>query len=375
MTGRGGARVTTVADIVSAVDALAPFALAESWDNVGLLLGDAGRDARRVLVALDVTERVLAEAEQAGADVVLAHHPMIFSSVERLTAETRTGRLALLAAGAGRSIIAAHTNLDAAEGGLCDILAGMAGLADLGPLQHGPPVRRYKIVIFVPAEALEAVRSAAFAAGAGHAGPHYAECSFSAPGTGTFRPGAEASPAVGRTGRRNAAPEERLEMVCGERALGAVLAAAGKAHPYEEPAIDVYPLHATQAAPAVGRVGRRPRAATLGALADDVRDALGLGAIRFAGPPDLAVERVAVCSGAGGGLVEAVHASGCAAYVTGELKYHEVEGLAAAGIGVILGGHFRTERVPLEAWTPRLASRLDIDVAMSQAEDDPISVR
>ncbi len=366
--------MTTVADILTTVDRLAPFCLAETWDNVGLLLGDPQREVGRLLVSLDVTEAVCDEAERAGAEALLAHHPLIFKGIERLTPDTPTGRLALRLAAAGRAVIAAHTNLDAAEGGLCDILAGMIGLQHTEPLQAARAAPRYKVVVFVPGADLAAVQAAAFGAGAGRIG-NYTECGFSAEGAGTFLPGEGAEPAVGEKGERNRVAERRFETLVDGRRLGAVLAAVARAHPYEEPAIDVYPLHTPPAGAGLGRVGRLSDCRTLTQLADVVKEALDARAIHAAGDPEAVVETVGVCTGSGGGLADAVAAAGCRALVTGELKYHEVQDLAGRGIGVILGGHYRTERAPLEAWAPRLAEALDVEVRMSESEQDPLRPR
>ena len=369
--------MTTIADIVRAVDRLAPFRLAEEWDNVGLLLGDAAWPVRRVLVSLDVTEAVCEEAERIEADCLLAHHPFMFKDVSRVTAETRPGRLALRLAAGRRAVIAAHTNLDAAQGGLCDLLAERAGLADLAPLRAEPLERTYKVVVFVPAGDLESVRLAAFDAGAGRIGA-YSECSFAAEGEGTFFAGEGTCPAIGPAsaeatagrarGEHSAVPEHRLEVLAAESRVGAVVAAIGRAHSYETPAIDVYPLKDLPGEAGLGRVGRLKKSKTAGQLADDIQRALGLSGVQVAGEQSARVERVAVCTGSGSGLVEAVRAAGCQAYLAGELKYHEAQALAAEGIAVILGGHYETERVPLEDWTPRLAEAVDVEVRLSESE-------
>ncbi|MCX5648929.1 MAG: Nif3-like dinuclear metal center hexameric protein [Planctomycetota bacterium] len=369
--------MATVADILAAVDRLTPFRLAEAWDNVGLLLGDAAWPVRRVLVSLDVTEAVCEEAERLEADCLLAHHPFMFKDVGRVTAETWPGRLALRLAAGRRAVIAAHTNLDAAQGGLCDLLAERAGLTDIEPLRAEPGPARYKVVVFAPEGDLEAVRRAAFDAGAGRIGA-YTECSFAAEGEGTFFAGEGTSPAVGPAsaeatagrarGDRSAVPEHRLEVLAAESRMGAVVAAIGRAHSYETPAIDVYPLKDLPGEAGLGRVGRLKKPKTAGQLADDIKRALGLSGVQVAGEQSTRVERVAVCSGSGSGLVEAVRAAGCQAYLAGELKYHEAQTLAAEGIAVILGGHYETERVPLEDWTPRLAEVVDVEVRLSESE-------
>jgi len=365
----------TVADVLAAVDRLAPFRQAEEWDNVGLLLGDADRPVRRVLVALDASDETCAEAERIRADALVVHHPLIFHGVKRLTADTRTGRLALRIVAGRRALIAAHTNLDGATGGLCDLLGRKVGLVDLEPLQHTPPHTKYKIVVFVPPADLEPVRAAMFAAGAGHIG-NYTECAFAAEGEGTFLPGKRSHPAVGKRGLRSAVREVRLEVLVGEGRLARVLAAAVRAHSYEEPAIDVYPLKAVAPGAGVGRVGRLARPMRLAAFADVVKKALKRKAVGLAGDPKARIERVALCTGGGGSVVAAARASHAQAYLTGELVMHEVQELSAFGIASILGGHYETERVPLEAWMPRLARGLrGVDVRMSRSERAPLTLK
>lgn len=372
--------MTTVSDILAAVDRLAPFRLAEEWDNVGLLLGDAAWPVRRVLVSLDVTETVCDEAERLEADCLLAHHPFLFKDVSRVTAETRAGRFALRLAAGRRAVIAAHTNLDAAQGGLCNLLAERAGLTDLEPLCAEPLERTYKVVVFVPAGDLESVRLAAFDAGAGRIGA-YTECSFAAEGEGTFFAGEGTKPTVGAQGKRSAVAEHRLEVVVEEARLGTVVAAIGRAASYETPAIDVYPLkdlpaqHPAEGGAGLGRIGRLKKPKTAGQLADDIKRAFGLAGIQVAGERSARVKRVAVCTGSGSGLVEAVRAARCDAYLVGELKYHEAQLLAAEGIVVILGGHYETERVPLEDWTPRLAEAVDVEVRLSESEGPMLKCR
>ncbi len=359
--------MTTVGDLVAAVDRLAPFALAESWDNVGLLLGDQTAPVERVLVALDASDAVLAEAERLGAGALLTHHPLLFKGAERLTARTRHGQLVLRLAAGRRALVAAHTNLDSAEGGLCDRLARMVGLSHLEPLRAGTGEPVCKIVVFVPEADLAAVQSAAFDAGAGRIG-EYTECSYRTAGTGTFRPGDAANPTVGERGEPSEVPELRLEMLVPKAALGAVVAAAVRAHSYEEPAIDVYPLEPSASPAGLGRIGRLEKPIPAAALADEVKRAVRATAVGLAGEADAPVKTAAVVTGSGSGMVGAVLKAGVDAFITGELKMHEVQDLSAAGIAVVLGGHYETERVPMEAWAPDLAAALDVPVTMSESE-------
>lgn len=359
--------MTTVADLVAAVDRVAPFALAEAWDHVGLLLGDEDWPVERVLVALDASDAVVEEAERLGAGALLTHHPLLFKGAERLTGETRYGRLSLRLAEGRRALVAAHTNLDSAEGGLCDRLAEAIGLSHLEPLRAEAGPKRCKLVVFTPEADLATVQSAAFDAGAGRIG-RYTECSWRTAGTGTFLPGEDATPTVGERGTRNEADEWRLEMVVPKAALGRVVAAVVRAHSYEEPAVDVYPLEPSPAPAGLGRIGRLKHAVTAAALAERMKAAVRAASVGLGGDPEASVERVAVVSGSGSGMVGSVLASGVDTFVTGELKMHEVQDLAAAGVAVVLGGHYETERVPMEAWAPDLASALDVPVTMSESE-------
>lgn len=375
--------VPTVGGLVHAMERIAPLGLAEPWDNVGLLVGDAGAALRGpVLLAIDLTDAVLEEAEGAGAGAVVAYHPPIFHAMKRLTAAEPGSRRILRAARAGIAIYSPHTALDAAPGALCDwladtLLAGHAGSgADrraLRPSTAGSE-EEVKLVTFVPEAEAARVREALASAGAGRIG-RYSLCSFAVRGTGTFLGAPEEThPAVGQPGRLEAVEELRLEMVCPRRALPLALQTLRHFHPYEEPAIDAYPL---EPRPERGQgPGRRlvlDQPATARELARRVKGALKLPHVEAAIASERPVSTVGVCAGAGASLLEAAAAEGCEVYLTGEMKHHEVLAATGLGMSVILAGHTRTER----GYLPRLAGRLatelpGLDVRVSAADTDPL---
>ena len=127
----------TIHDIESALYALAPKALAAEWDNVGLLAGSADREVRSVLVALDITEPVVEEAERMGADLIVSHHPVIFHPVKSITDRDPSGRLLIRLVRSGTGAVCMHTNLDAVQGGVNDALASALGLQDAAPAAEG----------------------------------------------------------------------------------------------------------------------------------------------------------------------------------------------------------------------------------------------
>ncbi|MDP8977805.1 MAG: Nif3-like dinuclear metal center hexameric protein, partial [Actinomycetota bacterium] len=271
-----------LADWVDLVHARWPPTDAAAWDTTGLQVGDHDDPVHAVLVCLDVTAATLDEAAELGADLLLAHHPLLFRPLRRLTPETAAGRLALRASRSGVAVLAAHTNYDAAVPGTTEPVTGLLGLEEVRPLQ---PLRTgdsgsVKLVTFVPREDTGAVLDALAAAGAGRIG-EYERCAFSVRGTGTFRPSAEASPAVGERERVNAVDEDRLEMVVPAGEVAAAVAALVAAHPYEEVAYDLYPL-AEPGAPdkGLGRIGSLPEPAALGEVAARLADGLPAPGLR-----------------------------------------------------------------------------------------------
>jgi len=361
-----------IADVIDALERLAPLDLAESWDNVGLLIGDAERDlSGPVMLTIDFRDAAMDEARRAGAGLVVAYHPPIFHPLKRLTREEAAGRAALGAAEAGISVYSPHTALDAAPGGvtdwLCDLLAETppessepiaAADPQLGDRRaltpHESSVEECKIVVFVPHDHVESVRNALASIGAGRIGD-YDLCSYMLEGRGTFRGGEGTDPAVGQAGRLETAREVRLEMVCPTRALALARTMLEQFHPYEEPAWDVFPL-APRPDRRVG-AGRRlilDRPATPEALARRLKSGLGVDSVKVAAASEEPASVVGVCPGAGASLLESAIADGCTLFVTGEMRHHEVIDAVSRGCSVILAGHTNTER----GYLPRLRTRL-----------------
>jgi len=344
-----------VSDLLDALDGLAPFQLAQPWDNVGLQLGSRDAQIASVLVALDLSESVLDEAAAAGADVVLVHHPPLFTPLSALTDETPAGGLLLRAARERRAVIACHTNLDAARGGLADILAGIVDLR--GAVSFEPvPAQWLKLVGFVPADEIDGVAAAVFAAGAGVIG-RYEHCSFRLHGTGTFRPLAGAEPAVGEVGADTVTGEVRFEAVLPRARRRQVLDAYVAAHSYEEPAYDVYPLENEIGSVGVGRAGDLREPQPLRELAAQVAHHLRVPHLRFTGSPDRVVKRAAVVPGSGASAIDAV-AGRADVLLTGDVKFHEADRAAQLGLAIVDLPHEVAEGTAVERWADVLADAL-----------------
>lgn len=347
-----------VADWVDLLHASWPPRDAADWDSTGLQVGDPDDAVRAVLVCLDVTAAVLDEAGERGADLVLAHHPLLFRPLRRLTPETAAGGLALRAARSGVAVLAAHTNYDAAVPGTTEPVTTLLGLRQVRPLQplEAGESGSVKLVTFVPRDHTGAVLDALAAAGAGRLG-EYERCAFTVRGSGTFRPSAAATPAVGERERANSVDEDRLEMVVPRGELSGAVAALVAAHPYEEVAYDLYPLaEAGVTGKGLGRVGFLPEPLPLGAVAERLADGLPAPGLRVAGDPDRPVRRVAACGGAGDALIADALRAGADLFVTGDLRHHVTLDALAMGMALIDAGHWATEAAALPAMRERLAA-------------------
>ncbi len=332
----------TIKQVCNAMERWAPSGLAYEWDRVGLQVGDPKAPVTKVITCLTVTEEVVRRAERWGADLIVAHHPLLFRPLKSLRTDDVHTRLCLRLVAANVGCFAAHTNLDVVPNGVNTLLAETLGLQQIRPLIPIAQGVQVKVVTFVPESNLDALREAMAAAGAGHIGD-YQSCSFTTPGTGTFLPGDSTQPYAGKKGALNREAEERLEMLVPEVLLGATLAALRKAHPYEEPAYDVVVLKNQDARYGLGARGVLEKALKLGDFAEQVRSALKLSHVRMVGRPGSPVERIAVCGGAGGGEIGQLP-DDIDVFVTGDLKYHEADGARERGLSLIDAGHVGTER-------------------------------
>ena len=333
----------TLREIIKALFDLAPVELASEGDNVGLQVGDPDTRIDRVLVALDVTAGLIHKARDQDIQLAVVHHPLIYSPVRSITPDSHPAKLAIEAIRANLAIVTMHTNLDYAPGGVNDRLAETVGLKEIRPLRPWGKHSLVKVVVFVPEENQTKVRRAMCDAGAGEIGA-YRECSFRTGGAGTFRPLEGANPAIGKVGKLEEAAEERLELLVGKSRLPMVLQAMIAAHPYEEPAYDIYPLDNYFPGAGQGRIGKLPQSISLKALAAQIGRLLNTELIRTTGKSNKKIMTVAVCSGSARGFVETARQAGADALLAGEIPHHERLEAEDEGLGVIEAGHGPSEK-------------------------------
>lgn len=336
----------SIADVTATLEAWAPPGSAQEYDNVGLQVGDARRSVETGLLALDATPGVLREAQEVEADLIITHHPLLFEALDGVTANGYVSSLALRLAEAGIALYSIHTNLDAAPGGVSFALANRLGLTEVQFLD-GFEKTLYKLAVFVPEEAFDLVREALADAGAGRIG-EYEGCAFAVEGTGFFNPGEDADPHIGEAGGGvESAQERKLEVEVDRWNLDSVLAALQGAHPYEEVAYDLYPVHQKNSRAGLGAVGHLDSPEPLSTFLDRVSRRLEAGSLRYAGTDDMTIEDVAVCGGAGSDFINRAQQADADAYVTADVRYHEffevLDHNGTPEMALIDPGHYETE--------------------------------
>lgn len=361
--------------VVDVLDDLYDPRWAEAWDAVGTVLGDPDADVNKILFAVDPVQVVADEAVAWEADLVVVHHPLYLSGVTSVAATTPKGRVVHTLASHGIGLHTCHTNADSPPLGVSAAMAETLGLDDARPLHADTDANLDKWVVFVPRDATDAVAAALGAAGAGSIGD-YDRCTFRLDGTGTFRPLHGSNPTVGRIGDLEYVEETRLEMVAPRSARSSVLTALRAAHPYEEPAFDVFEVAALPTDRGSGRIGRLDAPTTLEQFADRVSERLPghHGAVRVAGEPDRVIETVALCGGSGDFLLDAADAAGADVYVTSDLKHHPVsEHLEKPGACAVIDvPHWAAEWTWLPVAARELAARLDgLQTRVSRIVTDP----
>jgi dinuclear metal center YbgI/SA1388 family protein len=361
-----------IADLEATLEKLAPLSLAEPGDNCGLLVGDRQSTVSRVLVALELTPPVLAESASGGFDTVLTHHPLLFSPVTSLVESGPRERMLRELVRRQINLLAHHTNLDSAENGLAAVAAEALGLENVIPLRRGA-AGWYKFVGFVPPDAVEQVAAAVFRAGAGGIGD-YVECAFAAEGRGWFTPGPGAHPAVGQLSIPERTAEVRWETVVPRNGIAMVIGAYIAAHPYEEPAFDVYPVENVLTRTGLGRQGTVACETTVAELAARVARTFELDTVSWTGDEVRPVRKVGVLPGSGRSLLQ--EAAGLDVLITGDLGYHDAERATEPGPALINAPHGQLEWWCLRRWVERLRVELggEVEVVTSTAWRSPWNV-
>ncbi|MET0242522.1 MAG: Nif3-like dinuclear metal center hexameric protein [Flavitalea sp.] len=335
----------TISEIIAYLETIAPPSLQESYDNAGLITGNASWECKGVLICLDSTAEVIREAMDTGCNLIVAHHPIVFGGLKKINGKNYVEKAVILAIKNDIAIYAIHTNLDNVIAGVNGKMSDLLSLKNRSVLSPKAGILQ-KLIVYVPVDHKEQLKNALFAAGAGNIGK-YSECSFESDGRGTFKGGDGSSPFVGETGTRHIETEVRLEVIFPSYAARSVLAAMKKAHPYEEVAYDLVNLANEYQDTGSGLVGELEEPLSETAFLGLLKEKFGLQVVRHSPLSGKQVNKVAVCGGAGSFLISNALGVGADVFVTADMKYHEF--FDADGRLVICDiGHFESEQFTVD---------------------------
>ena len=337
-----------ITEFVSILDGIAPFSLQESYDNSGVQFADLGADVKKVLISLDLTSDIVDEAIQKKANVILSHHPIIFSPVKNITKQKNPALFKAIVNNI--NLIAMHTNFDLAEDGLNDYVGKLLGIKKITSIRRSTE-KTYKFAVYVPVGYADKVRDALFDAGAGKIG-NYRETSFNLQGNGTFTPLDGTHPFIGRKGKKEKVKEIKIETVVFERNINNVLVAMKRVHPYEEPAYDIYEIKVNPPS-GIGMIGE-VKEQRLKDFAKFVKAKLNAKHVRLIGAKDVSVKSVALCTGAGTSLVDEVQDLSVDIYITGDIAHHVALSAREMDLNLLDVEHFDTEKFFVDAIYERL---------------------
>ena len=360
-----------VKDIIQAIEEKAPLLYQESYDNSGLQVGDPEDEVKAVLISLDVTEAVLEEALARGCNMIVAHHPLIFSGIKRLSGRNYVERIIVKAIKNNICIYAAHTNLDNMRHGVNAKIAQKLGLQETAILS---PMKGTlsKLYTYVPINAADKVREAMFAAGAGSVGK-YSECSFNMAGTGTFRPGEDTNPAIGMAGgEREQVEELKIEVLVQKHNEQKILKALFASHPYEEIAYEMIALQNIDMEIGAGMTGQLPEPLSEWDFLALLKSTMQADCIRHTEVRGKKVQKVAVCGGSGSFLLKDAIAAGADVFVTGDFKYHQFFD-AESRIVIADIGHYESEQYTKEIFETLLKEKFpNFATLLSNLSTNPV---
>jgi dinuclear metal center YbgI/SA1388 family protein len=361
----------TVKDLADCIETIAPPALQETWDNSGLLVGNPQAEIDTALLTIDVTEAVVDEAIATNCQLIVAHHPLLFGGIKRLTGKTDTERAVIKAIRNNIAIYAAHTNIDVVKTGVSYRMAEKLDLVDLQTLAPQKGLLK-KLVVFVPETHVDKVRNAIFEAGAGHIGA-YDSCSFNLNGTGTFKGNEGSDPFVGEKGTMHFEPEVRIETVMPSYLQNRIVQAMLAAHPYEEVAYDLYTIDNLHPTIGLGVIGNTVSPVETSVFLQKVKTIFGCRAVKHTSPVQPYISRIALCGGSGSSLIRDAINANADLFITADLKYHQY---FEAENRIVLAdiGHYESEQFTKELFFEIVTNKFPkFALRLSNVQTNPVN--
>ncbi len=360
-----------ISDITHYLESIAPLAYQESYDNCGLIVGNKDSNVSKVLISLDCTERVVEEAIERGCELIVAHHPIVFSGLKKFNGSNYVERTIINAIKNDIAIYAIHTNLDNVANGVNAMIAEKIGLQHISILQPKHNLLS-KLVTFIPAEHFEKVADAVFAAGGGNIG-NYAEAGFSQSGTGTFKGNEHSNPFIGKQGARERVNEIRFETIFPSFLASKIISALVKSHPYEEVAYDIILLSNASQTIGSGAVGTLSEELDSLEFLQNLKKTMNTDCIRYTPIHKGRFQKIAVCGGSGRFLLPDAIAAGADLFITSDFKYHDFFD-AESKITIADIGHYESEQFTKDLLKRVLLEKFStFAVLISQTNTNPVN--
>jgi len=358
-------------EITNYLESIAPLSFQESYDNSGLIIGDASAEVNAALITLDCTEEVVEEAIENNCNLIIAHHPIIFSGLKKITGQNYVERTIIKAIKNDISIYAIHTNLDNAKTGVSAKIADILGVENCKVLSPKKDLLR-QLAVYCPTSDAQKVREALFTAGAGSIG-NYDECSFSVKGEGTFRANKGSDPHIGNIGERHREKEEKVEVIFPKYLENSIILALKNAHPYEEVAYQIYILDNIYENVGSGIVGELPHEMDTKKFLEILKSNMKTSCIRHSKLVKNQIKRVAICGGSGSFLLSNAICAKADIFITADFKYHE---FFDAENDIIIAdiGHFESEQFTKDIIYDLLSKKFSkFAVRLSKVNTNPIN--
>lgn len=362
--------------VAQKIENVAPLNIAESWDNPGFQIGSKSKEVKKVLTTLDITPDTINEAIENDIDMIISHHPFFFRSFKNIDLNTTKGKMIKDVINNDIVIYTAHTNLDKSAVGINYYIGNLLGLSHLKPLvPDNKNFGFYKLVIYVPDEYEESIRSVFKHLNLGYIGGNYKDTTFRTAGVGTFRPLENANPFIGETSILEEVEETKVETIVPKNLVSKAINEIKKAHPYEEMAYDLFPveIRETQTTEGLGVIGSYDKAISTEEFIKTLKKIFEQDKLRQAGPKPKKVKKVAICTGSGSEFIRKAKSKKADVFITGDLKYHDGQLAQEEKIWVIDIGHYGTEKFTKHLLKVLLDNLEDIEVIETEEDKDFIT--
>ncbi|WP_298498624.1 Nif3-like dinuclear metal center hexameric protein [uncultured Algibacter sp.] len=359
-----------VQDVINHLEALAPMAYAEDFDNVGLLVGNKTQKVTGILVTLDTLEAVVDEAIEANCNLIVSFHPIIFKGLKKLIGKNYVERVVIKAIKHDIAIFSIHTALDNALLGVNDMICNQLELINKQILIPQSETIK-KLTTYVPKNEAEELRAALFNIGAGNIG-NYSNCSFNVDGLGTYKGNEASNPTKGQKGETHTEAETKITITYAKHIENQVLETLFKTHSYEEVAYEITTIENKNQNIGMGMIGEFDKPMDEFSFLKHLKSKMNTECIRHSSLLNKKIKKVAVLGGSGSFAIQAAKANGADAFVTADLKYHD---FFTAENSILLAdiGHYESEQYTKNLLVAYLTKKItNFAIILSQTNTNPV---